>query len=199
MLSGPSAVDQVLCATAQSAEGLIPIASNVVDILLCYRQSKAKPSLAAARTVRAALAVYAEALPQEGALHDVLGTLKHEVLELPVTPKAKKGARSQRESLAHQLRAIAGGIPMVCCTRDVVNLQRDLCVQLHLCNFMQSIRMLSVLNHVDRYGDGLAEPSQLFLKQVAKYLRQVVQDADVPAISWEYKLHLFALGPHGGQ
>lgn len=193
-LSGPSAVDEALCASDRSAEGLIPIASNAVDILLCYLQSKAQPSPVAACTVNTALAVYADALPQEGALHDALGTLRQKVLSVPVAQRRKGEKRHRPETAAHLLRAIASGVPSVRPDEDIAKLQRDLCLQLHLCNFLQCVRALSLLNHHARRDDSpVTDSSRLFLGQVTEYLRHIVHNTDAADLSWEYKLHLFAL------
>jgi hypothetical protein len=194
-LSGPSAVDQALCASHRSAEGLIPIASNAVDILLCYLQGKAHPSHLAVQTVRAALEIYADALPQAGALQNALEALSQHSLGIPVAHRRSKAKGIKSEPAAHLLRAIASGVSYDQLTEDADQLQRDLCLQLHLCNFIQSVRTLSLLFYLARQNDTRwSDSSQLFLKQAAEYLRHIVRNAEAADLTWEYKLYLFALG-----
>lgn len=193
-LSGPSAVDRALRASDQSAEGLLPIASNAVDILLCYLQGKARLSRGAAQVVSAALEIYEDALPTAGALHDALAALRQRLLGDPVADRMREAKEYTAQSTGHILRAIASGVSPIQPIQNSAQLQHNLCVQLHLCNFVQSVRTLSLLDFLARQGDNKpSESSQIFHKQATKYLGHIVCNAEAADLSWEYRLYRFTL------
>jgi hypothetical protein len=193
-LAGPSAVDRALCASEHSAEGLLPIASNAVDILLCYRQGKARLSYGAAQVVSAALEIYADSLPTAGELHEALAVLRQRLLGDPVAIPKKEKKNYTNEATGHTLRAIASGVPSIQPIQNLTRLQHNLCLQLHLCNFVQSVRTLSLLDFLTRQCNSKpSESSQIFHKQAKDYLSLVVRNTEAADLSWEYKLYRFTL------
>lgn len=193
-LSGPSAVDERLTFGVRSAEGLMSVAVHAVDILLCYCINGARPSAPAAHAVLDALEVYAEALPQSGPFHKALVNLLHQTLG--VTMQSTSKATQEELGLAnysHLLRALASGETTVNNILSHVQLLRDLCVQLHLCNYLQSVRLFSLLEYVASChpDQTISAASQVFTKQVSKHLRNVLQSTESPAVLWEYRIHRF--------
>lgn len=194
MLSNPSMIDQRLTVNVRSTEGLISVAVYAVDILLCYHIHGAKPSVSAERTILAAIDVYADALPHSGPFHNALVNMLHQTLGVTFKSSSKvTQEKSGPENYAHLVRAVASGDTNVNIKTSQLQLLRTLCIQLHLCNYLQSIRLFSLLRYMTKYRpeQNVNTASQVFIKQVSKHLRNVIHNIGAPDVLWEYKIYQF--------
>jgi hypothetical protein len=188
-LMGSPALDKCLRKTTCSPKLLIPIAVNAIDILLCYQIDKAAPSKLATRTIVSAVEAFAEEIAACDGLPNLLSSLLTRIAGVDSSILKPRNGKTPLEP-KYVLRGAAHGNGFMRAPIGSEKVLRELCLNLHLCNFSESIRLLFQAQNSARLlqQSHFREPARTFVFQAKRYLEHVVKNIDSDEVVWEYRL-----------